>query len=446
MIVMKFGGTSVKDAQTLDRACQIVRTRLDRAPLVVVSALSGVTSGLLEAAGLAGQGAFRESLQIFERLRALHLELMPTLDSDLNGLKEALRQVSEAGRLSPRMEDRIASYGEILSSQVFAHRLAPHVRVTHVDARKCLITDDHFGCANPILDATARAADRELRPLIQAGHAVVMGGYVASTRSGVTSTLGRGGSDYSATLFASCLEADEVEIWTDVDGMMSADPRVVEDAWTIRHISFAEASELAYFGAKVLHPSTVLPAIEKAIPVRVLNSRRPERRGTVISENAPVGTSIVKSFAAKRGITAVTVTSSRMLMAHGFLRALFEVFDRHHVSIDVVTTSEVSVSLTTDHSVDLEPVVTELAELGKVEVERGLALVCMVGTNLKDRPGIAAQTFTCVSGINIRMISQGASEINLSFVVGEAHVDTAIRRLHDHFFASPDPEIFERHG
>jgi aspartate kinase len=444
MIVMKFGGTSVKDAEAIDRACRIVHSRLDRAPLVVVSALSGVTSGLLEAARLAGQGAFGESMEIFERLCALHLGLMPSLETDLNELKESLREVSDAGRLSAQMEDQIASYGERLSSQVIANRLSLLAPTTHVDARKCLITDDKFGRANPILEDTTKAANAILRPLIQVGSAVVMGGYVASTRSGETSTLGRGGSDYSATLFASCLEAEEVEIWTDVDGMMTADPRVVEDALTIRHISFAEASELAYFGAKVLHPSTVLPAIQKAIPVRVLNSRRPEGSGTVISSDAPAGKSVVKSFATKRPIVAVTITSSRMLMAHGFLRALFEVFDKHRISIDVVTTSEVSVSLTTDDSSDLESAVEELASLGKVEVERGLALVCMVGTNLKDRPGIAAQTFACVSGINIRMISQGASEINISFVVGADHADTAIRLLHDHFFASPDPDIFEK--
>ena len=403
-----------------------------------------MTSGLLEAARLAGQGALGESMEIFERLRTLHVELMASVDTDLDGLKEVLREVSEAGYLSPQMGDRIASHGEMLSSQIFAHRLAQLASTTHVDAGKCLITDETFGCANPILEDTSRAAEATLRPLIQAGRAVVVAGYIASTRSGETSTLGRGGSDYSATLFASCLEADEVEIWTDVDGMMTADPRIVRNALTIRHISFAEASELAYFGAKVLHPSTVLPAVEKSIPVRVLNSRRPESPGTVISSDAPAGKSVVKSFAAKRGITAVTVTSSRMLMAHGFLRALFEVFDKHRISVDVVTTSEVSVSLTTDDKRALEPVIEELAALGRVEVERGLALVCMVGTNLKDRPGIAAQTFACVSGINVRMISQGASEINLSFVVGEEHADTAIRRLHKHFFASPDPDIFEQ--
>ncbi len=443
MIVMKFGGTSVKDAEAIDRACGIVHSRVDRLPLVVVSALSGVTSGLLEAARLAGRGELGKAMEVFERLRTLHMELMPALDSDLNGLKQVLTEVSEGGPLTPQMEDRIASHGEILSSQIFADRLQSLTPATHVDARKCLITDDNFNRAKPILEETSAAARKVIRPLIEEGQVAVMGGYIASTRSGETSTLGRGGSDYSATLFASCLGADEVEIWTDVDGMMTADPRVVTDAWTIRHISFAEASELAYFGAKVLHPSTVLPAVEKAIPVRILNSRRPERRGTVITSDAPVGKSVVKSFATKRPITAVTVTSSRMLMAHGFLRALFEVFDRHQVSVDLVTTSEVSVSLTTDDNSALGRVVAELGSLGKVEVERGLALVCMVGSNMNNHPGIAAQTFNCLSNINIRMISQGASEINISFVVAEDQADAAIRNLHDHFFASPDPEIFE---
>ena len=443
MIVMKFGGTSVKDAEAIDRACRIVHSRLDRAPLVVVSALSGVTSGLLEAARLAGRGELGKSMEVFERLRTLHMELMPALDSDLNGLQQILVEVSEAGRLSPQTEDLIASHGEMLSSKIFVDRLRSLTPTTHVDARKCLITDDNFSRATPIFEETSAAAKKAIRPLIESGQVAVMGGYIGSTRSGETSTLGRGGSDYSATLFASCLGADEVEIWTDVDGMMTADPRVVNDAWTIKHISFAEASELAYFGAKVLHPSTVLPAVEKVIPVRILNSRRPERGGTVITADAPVGKSIVKSFATKRPITAVTITSSRMLMAHGFLRALFEVFDRHQVSVDLVTTSEVSVSLTADDNSALGRVVAELGSLGKVEVERGLALVCMVGSNMNNRPGIAAQTFNCLSNINIRMISQGASEINISFVVAEDQADAAIRNLHDHFFASPDPEIFE---
>jgi aspartate kinase len=443
MIVMKFGGTSVKDSPAIERACGIVHSRIDRSPLVVVSALSGVTSGLLEAARLAGMGSLQESLEIFEQLRKLHMDLLPSLEHDLDTLKGTLQEIFEAGELSLSMADQVASFGEMLSSQVVAERLRVFNPTTHVDARRCLVTDDSFTRANPMLEETAKALDQIVRPLVQPGHAVVMGGYVGSTRTGQTSTLGRGGSDYSATLFAACLGAEEVEIWTDVDGMMTADPRIVPDAWTIRAISFAEASELAYFGAKVLHPSTLLPAVQKGIPVRVMNSLKPDRLGTVITARATATRTPVKSFAAKRGITAITVTSSRMFMAHGFLRALFEVFDRHQVSVDVVTTSEVSVSLTTDKVNSIAPIVVELQSLGRVEVEHGLSLICVVGANLRDRPGIAAQVFGCLTDVNIRMISQGASEINVSFLVKEEHTDRALKSLHSHFFQEPDPEIFE---
>ena len=444
MIVMKFGGTSVKDAEAIERACRIVRSRIDRAPLVVASALSGVTSGLLEAARLAAEEVPNAWLETFERLRQQHLELLPGLDSDLSGLRQILEEVSAARHLSPEMEDRIASHGEILSSQIVADRLKALAPTTHVDARKCLVTDDNFGAAMPMLEETSRALNAVVRDRIRPGHAVVVGGYVGSTVSGSTSTLGRGGSDYSATLFAACLDADEVEIWTDVDGMMTADPRVVADAWTIRAISFAEASELAYFGAKVLHPSTLLPAVQRGIPVRVLNSLKPDRPGTVITAAVPIGDTPVKSFAAKRGITAITVSSSRMFLAYGFLRALFEIFEKHTASVDLVTTSEVSVSLTMDNVRKLDAIVSDLKSLGKVEIEHGLALVCVVGANLKDRPGIAAQVFGCLTDVNVRMISQGASEINVSFVVREEHADRALRSLHSHFFREPDPEVFER--
>lgn len=444
MIVMKFGGTSVRDVLAMDRAAAIVAERIDRAPLVVVSAMSGVTSDLLEASRLAQEGASAGVRVVFDRLRDRHLELLPALDSDLDGLRQTLEEA--IGVVDPAMTDRIAVYGEILSSQVFASRLGRLVPATHVDARDLVVTDERFTRANPIIEATEESIRKNLLPRIRSGEVVVIGGYMGRTSDGRTTTLGRGGSDYTATLLGASLGADEVEIWTDVDGMMTADPRVIREAWTIRHISFAEASELAYFGAKVLHPSTLLPAVRNGIPVRVLNSMRPEGSGTVITAEAPLGRTLIKAFACKRGITAITVTSSRMLMAYGFLSALFEVFDRHQTSVDVVTTSEVSVSLTTDDDSVLEGIVRDLEEFGTVRVERDLALVCIVGAHLKDRPGIASQAFGCLEDVNVRMISQGASNINLSFVVFAADADKVMRRLHDHFFAQPEPEIFERVG
>lgn len=441
---MKFGGTSVRDGAAMDRASAIVASRVERAPLVVVSAMSGVTGSLLEAARLARSGNSGEMGGVYERLREQHLALLPDLETDLEALRRTLEEA--VGVDDPAMTDRIAVFGEVLSSRIFAARLGQRVPTSHVDSRELVVTDDRFTRASPIFEATARNARAKVGDRIRPGSAIVVGGYMARSETGRTTTLGRGGSDYTATLLGAALGAEEVEIWTDVDGMMTADPRVIGEAWTIRHISFAEASELAYFGAKVLHPATLLPAVRNGIPVRVLNSMRPEGAGTVITAEAPVGRTPIKAFACKRGITGITITSSRMLMAYGFLSALFGVFERHKTSVDVVTTSEVSVSLTTDDDSALGTIVSELEEFGTVRVERNLALVSMVGANLKDRPGIASRAFGCLDDINIRMISQGASNINLSFVVVGDQADTVMRRLHDQFFAQPEPEIFERVG
>lgn len=443
MIIMKFGGTSVKDAASIDRTCAIVAKYTDLAPLVIVSALSGVTNALLEMSRLTRGGGLADALSIYDRIRKQHLELLNSLEAELDDLRETLETVVDSPGKKLATEDLIASFGERLSSKIIASRLSESVETTHLDSRRCLITDERFTGATPDIEETTKRLTEIVRPLIVAGSAVVMGGYIGSARSGQTTTLGRGGSDLSATLFGACLDAKEIQIWTDVDGMMTADPRVVPEAQTIRNISFAEAAELAYFGAKVLHPLTLIPAIQKGIPVRVLNSTRPDGGGTVITSDAPTGDNIVKSFACKRGITAVTVTSSRMLMAHGFLRALFEVFDKHETAIDVVTTSEVSVSLTTDDRRSLLNVLEDLKDVGTVEVEHGLAIVCLVGANLKDRPGIASKAFGCLQDVNVRMISQGASNINLTFVVGEDLADTVVRRLHATFFEEFDSSIFE---
>jgi aspartate kinase len=293
------------------------------------------------------------------------------------------------------------------------------------------------------MDVTTLRLEEAARPHLDAGRVVVMGGYIGSTLSGVTTTLGRGGSDYSAAIAGASLNAQEIQIWTDVDGMMTADPRIVPAAWKVREISFDEASELAYFGAKVLHPLTVLPAVEKNIPVYILNSRKPHGTGTRITREARPCRNLMKSIACKRGITIVTVSSSRMLMAHGFLRALFQVFDRHRTSVDMVATSEVSVSLTLDNVSSLNAIVEELKQLGDVEVTPRAALVCLVGNNLKYTPGIARRVFSSLADINILMVSLGASNINLSFMVDEKDATAATQKLHADFFSEIDAEVFE---
>jgi len=447
MIVMKFGGTSVEDAAAIERSCKIVGQRLSRRPLVVVSALGGATNSLLEAGTLAARGEIGKAMEIAERLEKRHAELLESTAENFIRLRELLKALSAIGEFSPRTQDLVASYGEVLSSLIFADRINRlGFEAVHLDARQCLITNDHFGKALPIVDLTTIRLEEAVRPHLNAGRAVVMGGYIGATSTGITTTLGRGGSDYSAAIAGAALNAEEIQIWTDVDGMMTTDPRIVPDAWTVREISFGEASELAYFGAKVLHPLTVLPAVEKNIPVYILNSKKPGGTGTRITREARPCRNLIKSIAVKKGITVLTVSSSRMLMAHGFLRALFEVFDRHRTSVDMVATSEVSVSLTLDSLSSLDAILEDLRPLGDVEIASKAALICLVGNNLKYTPGVARRAFGSLSEINVLMVSHGASNINFSFIVDEKDATTAVRRLHADFFSEVDPQVFEPAG
>jgi aspartate kinase len=444
MIVMKFGGTSVEDAVAMDRSCGIVAQRISRKPFVVVSALAGTTNGLLEAGRLAGERKLEEALAILAPLERRHVDLLPSTATEFAALRELLRALSAIGELSARTRDLIASYGEVLSSQIFTDRLRKlgHDAV-HIDARQCIVTDDSFGSAAPLLALIRGNLQKTARPHLDAGRVVVMGGFIGSTESGATTTLGRGASDYSAAIAGSALDAEEIQIWTDVDGLMTTDPRIVPSAWKVKETSFAEASELAYFGAKVLHPATVLPAVDKNIPVYILNSRKPSGSGTRITRDAIPCRNLIKAIAVKRGITAVTVSSSRMLMAHGFLRALFEVFDRNRVSVDMIATSEVSVSLTLDNAAKLPVILEDLRALGEVKVDERLTLLCLVGGNLRYTPGVAAEVFGSIRDINVLMVSHGASNINMSFLVDQKDADAAVHKLHQYFFREFDASVFE---
>jgi len=444
MIVMKFGGTSVEDAAAIDRSCRIVGERLSRNPFVIVSALGGATNGLLEAGSFAARGELGKAMTIADRLEYRHVELLPSTAEHFTRLRELLKALAAIGEFSPRTQDLVASFGEALSSLIFVDRMN-HLGfdAVHIDARQCIVTDDHFGKAAPIIETTTERLEQAARPQLNAGRVVVMGGYIASTLSGTTTTLGRGGSDYSAAIVGAALNAEEIQIWTDVDGMMTADPRIIPSAWKVNEISFDEASELAYFGAKVLHPMTVLPAVEKNIPVYILNSRKPRGTGTRITREAKPCRNLIKSIACKRDITILTVSSSRMLMAHGFLRALFDVFDRYHTSVDMVATSEVSVSLTLDNTSSLKAIIEELKQLGDVQISAKTALICLVGNNLKYTPGVARRAFGSLADINILMVSHGASNINFSFLIDDKDMTAAIQKLHADFFGEIDPEVFE---
>jgi len=455
-IVIKFGGTSVGDAKAIERVAAIVRGRLPQRPVVVVSAMARVTDQLLQMARAAGNGDRKTALTLARELRERHYntagELLGTalftqfhsdLGTEFEELEELLRGISAVGELTPRTTDHVASFGEVLSSKLVAAAFSAHaIESTLVDSRDCIVTDDTFTRAAPLYDETNSKLREQVQPLIAQGRVPVMGGFIGATRTGITTTIGRGGSDFSAAIVGAGLGAERIEIWTDVDGMMTTDPNLCPDARRIKVISFDEAAELAYFGAKVLHPATVLPAIQKNIPVYILNSRNPSCEGTRIAARAPHCKNFFKAIAAKRRITIIDIAAPRMLLAHGFLKAIFDAFDRHRIAIDVVSTSEVSVSLTVDSNESIPALAADLSRLADVKYEGRKAIVCLVGENLREVPGIAAHVFGQLTDVKIRMISQGASEINLTFVVDEEQVPGIVQRLHKTFFADPDPEIF----
>jgi aspartate kinase len=432
-VVMKFGGTSVADAAAFENVARIVASEREAA-VVVVSAMSGVTDALLAATDIA-------SLQeVFERHRSVSRELLADTSAFTDRLRSAEQQIGEllGGHVERKSrQDAVVSFGEILSNALLAELLNQRgIEARQVDARRCIITDEEHTSAAPLMRETFARSRSELIPCIDTGVVPVLGGFIGATTQGVTTTLGRGGSDYTAALLGAALGASEIQIWTDVTGVLTADPRVVPEAQTIERLSYSEAAELAYFGAKVLHPKTIQPAIESSIPVRICNSRAPQEAGTLVGPQSETSPRTVKAIAHKTGVTTVQVTSLRMLGAYGFLRALFEVFDKHRTVVDVVTTSEVSVSLSLDDASALPAIVEELERLGTVRVEKGRAIICVVGEGLRGTPGIAARVFSTISDINVTLISQGASSINFTFAIEEERVREAVTRLHEEFFAT----------
>ena len=350
---------------------------------------------------------------------------------ELMGLVHALAVLRD---VSPRSLDAVLAVGELVSSRIVAAALADcGVASGWVDARRVLVTDAEHAGAAPDMIETCERARAEIAPLTGSAKVAVLGGFIGSTANGVTTTLGRGGSDYSAAIFGACLGVDEIQIWTDVDGMLTADPRIVPEPRVVPQLSFAEASELAYFGAKVLHPSTILPAVAKNIPVRILNSRRPDNPGTLIMSDAP-NSARLAAIACKRNVTVIDITSTRMLMAHGFLRRLFEVFERLKTAVDVVTTSEVSVSVTVDDTRRLDAIVENLRNFAEVSCEPDMAIISVVGENLRVDPTLFGRAVTSLDAIPLRLVSQAASRRNITFVIRDADVPHAMMRLHETFF------------
>ncbi|MFN2499725.1 MAG: lysine-sensitive aspartokinase 3 [Pyrinomonadaceae bacterium] len=455
-IVMKFGGTSLEGATAFQSAARIVAERIERRPVVVVSAMARFTDALIasvtEAANKNAAAAlatldkhFERHSRVIDALLSKEADrLRQLVEQSRSGIRELLSRVGDEFQERKRrkaLEDAVASNGERLSAALLAAVLLENnYSACDVDARRCVITDDEFGCAAPLMTETFSNTQGQLRPLIEKACVPVLGGFIGSTATGETTTLGRGGSDYTAAIIGAALDSEEIQIWTDVPGVLTADPRIAPKARTVPRLSFAEASELAYFGARVLHPKTLHPAVERDIPVRICNSRAPDGRSTVVVGESETSPQTVKAIAHKTGVTTVQITSARMLGAYGFLRAIFEIFDKYRTAVDVVTTSEVSVSLSLDDTTALPTIVAELEKLGTVSIEEERAILCIVGEGLRSTPGIAARIFSTISDINVSLISQGASRINLTFAVEEARAREAVMRLHKEFFEQATDE------
>lgn len=452
MIVMKFGGTSVGSAERMLQVVELVRQAVAKHAhvVVVLSAMSGITNALIDGAQLALRRDLARALASVEQIADRHRQaidslfpglperdrLVEDLAARLEELTVLYKGISYLGELTSRSLDAVSGFGELLSSRIVAE-LANRkgLPCQWLDAREFLITDDNFGRANPLWASLIPKTLAVIEPVFAGKRTVVTQGFIGATESGVSTTLGRGGSDYSASILGVAASATEIQIWTDVDGMMTADPRVVPAARVLPEVSFQEASELAYFGAKVLHPLTIKPAIEKSIPVRILNTMRPDQPGTLIRPSV-AAEEIVRAVASKKGITAILLSSPRMLMSHGFLASVFAVFASYEIPIDLISTSEVSVSLTIDRTDHLPELTRELSEHGEVRVLSDVAIVSVVGRQFREQSGIAGRVFNTLSNLNILMISGGASDINLSFVVANADADKAVRQLHAEFFGA----------
>ncbi|MCX6355497.1 MAG: aspartate kinase [Candidatus Aureabacteria bacterium] len=441
MIVMKFGGTSVGNAAAIDRVTKIVTRRLRDDPVVVVSAVGGITTLLLEAA----QGAkkrSRKGIQLFERFRGIHDGIMRELclserlvAEEYEKLREVLHGIYYLGELTPRTLDYVASFGERVSAKIVsAHFCAGGIPSRPYSGWEAgIVTNGEHCNASPLFRTYAiihrKLAARKKLPVIT--------GFIARSESGEITTLGRGGSDFTAAIIGRGMGAEEIQIWTDVTGIMTADPRVVPRARTIKKLSFAEAAELAYFGAKVLHPRTIEPAMEKNIPVRILNTFEPEAAGSLVVRNArPPGNSI-RAIACKKNNILFNLRSTRMLDAHGYLARIFEVFRNHSIPVDLIATSEVSVSATVDGNCahKLGEIISELGKICTARTVAERAIVCVVGGGIGSTPNIAGKVFRIVGrgGVNVEMISQASSGLNISFLVKNGDADRAVRLLHKEF-------------
>jgi aspartate kinase len=451
VVVMKFGGTSVQDEAAVRRLIEIVRSRSGVRPVVVVSALAKVTDQLLEAGKAASGGHLGAALAAVRDIYVRHEHLADqllgnsaygALDRELRGcfraLESLLLELEVSGELNRRQQDQLLGFGECFSSKLIKEALCEDgIKASHVDARTCIITDRKHGQASPVWDVTNDRLRETLTPMFEAGCVPVLGGFIASSEEGVPTTLGRGGSDFTASIVGAALGASRVEIWTDVDGVMTTDPKLCADARVIRKMSFDEAAELAHFGAKVLHPATLAPAIRENIPVRVLNARKPEGEGTEIVCRAHTGKR-VSAITAKRHVAAVDITLTRSIDSE-LLGEVFATFDHHHCPVDVMATGLRRISFLVGSTGSLPAIAAQLKGIAALKWEDHKALICLIGEDIRRRPDVASRVFAAVSDMDVRVLCQSASDRTISFLVEESRVEEAVERLHRLFFPKPEP-------
>ena len=452
MIVMKFGGTSVANFEAITRTIFIIGGRLDQKPVVVVSALSKVTDLLYRISDAAASKDLPQTRELLGQLRKRHVDLTEELLAQSMLKEEAVARVNELcdslegiamavcslGELSDRNKAVIISTGEYLSSTIISYAMnAKGIRTKWVDARTMMITSESYLKGEPDMDAIAAKVPGVIAQAYEGMDAVITQGFVGVTSEGRPTVLGRGGSDYSASLIGMAVDAERIEIWTDVDGVRTADPRYVQNTKSLEQISFEEAAEMAHFGAKVLHPLTIEPAVKKNIPIYVLNSMNPSGKGTAILRNELIEDG-VKSVSFKENIRVINIFSTKMINTSGFLRRVFEIFSESKVSVDLISTSEANISVTVDASQNIDAVVAELSEFADVIVDDDKSQVSVIGKNIVKLNGMLKKTFTPLKKCNVYMISQGASFVNISFVVDREELNEVVCGLHHHLFEQPE--------
>ncbi len=444
MIVLKFGGTSVMNAERMNQALNIAKKQLDKAPVMVSSAMAKVTDTLIEISDNAKKGNKEEALKLVEKLKDRHISVANDFLTG-NNLKECIEKIQDFCKelhsitkgcsllkeCPTQSYDTIQSFGELLSTTLLYYRAKElGINAEWIDSRKILKTDSTFGAANPDFEKTDQEIKKAIFP--EKNRLYIAQGFIASDSDNITTTLGRGGSDFTAAIFGASLDAKEIQIWTDVNGIMTTDPRIVAEATTVKEMSYEEAAELAFFGAKVVHPATIQPAIKKNIPVTVMNTNDPDGAFTKISNNnLEQG---LKAISGKKNITVININSSRMINASGFLSKIFYIFEKYETSVDLISTSEVSVSVTIDDTTNLNNIVRELEKIATVTVAKNKAIICFVGKNLWHSTKTITKVFSALEGTKIRMISLGSSDTNLSAVLPMEMLDTAIKNSHKAFF------------